>query len=306
MSASAINLEILEILDTIDRRGSFSNAAEELGKVPSALSYSIQKLEEKLDISIFTRQGRRSVLTPAGKLLLDEGRQLLIASKNLEQEAKRVATGWETRIRIALETMQNTRQVFEAVQGFLHEHPSIELEISEEVMGGAWEALIHDRVDLVIGATNPIPKSQGIRTLVFGKMQRVIAVSSDHPLAQFWGSISATELSRHRQVIIHDSSQVDVPRSSEMYSDNKRFYVQSMAMKVEAQRAGIGFGFVPYELVKDYLATGEMKVLNVDNHSNLYKSHIAWKLANRGKGLKKLIELLTNEQPNTTQEVFDY
>jgi len=77
-------------------------------------------------------------------------------------------------------------------------------------------------------------------------------------------------------------------------------------MKVEAQRAGIGFGFVPYELVKDYLATGEMKVLNVDSHSNLYESHIAWKLANRGKGLKKLIELLTNEQPNTTQEVFDY
>lgn len=306
MSLSAINLEALEILDAIDRRGSFSSAAEELGKVPSALSYSIQKLEERLNIAIFTRQGRRSVLTPAGKVLLEEGRQLLIACKNLEQEAKRVATGWETRIRIAIETMQDRNRVFEKLQAFLLEHPSIEIETSEEVMGGAWEALIHDRVDLVVGATNPVPKSRGIRTLAFGKMQRVIAVSSSHPLAQFWGVISANELARHRQVIIHDSSQIEVPRSSELYSENNRFYVQSMAMKIEAQRAGIGFGFLPYELIKDYLASGEMRVLNVENHSNTYDAHLAWKLSNRGKGLKKIVSMLTSESSDNAQEVFDY
>lgn len=306
MKNSAISLDVLEILDAIDRRGSFSSAAEELGKVPSALSYSIQKLEEKLDISVFIRQGRKSVLTPAGKLLLTEGRQLLIASKNLEQNVKRAATGWETRIRIALETLQAPEPIFEKIHHFLLDHPSIEIEISEEVMGGAWEALTQDRADLVVGATDPIPQSQGIRTLAYGKMQRVIAVSIKHPLAQFWGSISTSELNNHRQVIIHDSSQVNVPRSSEMYSDNKRFYVHNMAMKVEAQRAGIGFGFVPYELVRKYLANGEMKVLNIEGQSNYGEAHIAWKFANRGKGLKKLVQLLTEEQPEPPQEAFDY
>ena len=79
-----------------------------------------------------------------------------------------------------------------------------------------------------------------------------------------------------------------------------------MAMKIEAQHAGIGFGFVPYELVKGYLAAGEMKVLNVENHSNTYESHIAWKIANRGKGIKKIISLLTSESLTSSQEVFDY
>lgn len=306
MSAPLINLETLEILDAIDRRGSFAGAAEELGKVPSALSYSVQKLEEQLDVSIFTRLGRRSVLTPAGKTLLSKGRQLLIASRNLGQEVKQVATGWETRIRIGLETMQATGSIFDALHEFLIQHPSVEVEVTEEVMGGAWEALIQDRVDLVIGAKEPIPQSQGIRTLAYQKTQPVMAVSSDHPLAQFWGTISAAELSHHRQIIIRDSSETGVPRSSEIFTEKKRLYVHNMAMKIEAQRAGLGFGFVPYEMIKSDLAAGKMKVLNVEGYGLYYESFLAWKLANRGNGIKKMIELLSGEEKPTAQSSFEY
>ena len=42
----ALTLEAIRVLDAIDRRGSFAAAADELGKVPSALSYTVQKLEE--------------------------------------------------------------------------------------------------------------------------------------------------------------------------------------------------------------------------------------------------------------------
>lgn len=306
MGLSVLSLETLEILDAIDRRGSFASAAEELGKVPSALSYSVQKLEERLDVSIFTRQGRKSVLTPAGKTLLAKGRQLLAESKNLEQEVKQVATGWETRIRIALETLQATEHIFSCIETFLEGHPSIEIELTEEVMGGAWEALIQDRVDLVIGATPPIPKSQGIRVLPYKKSQRVMAVSVGHPLAQFWETISASELANHRQVIIHDSSQSRVPRSSEIYADKKKFYVHNMAMKIEAQKAGIGFGFVPYELIKDHLASGEMKILNIEGDTTHYDSFLAWKVTNHGKGIKKIVGLLTEGRPKTAQRAFEY
>ena len=70
---SPITIEVLETLDAIERRGSFAKAAEELNKATSAISYIVQKLEEQLDIAVFQRQGRRSVLTPAGRLVLEEG-----------------------------------------------------------------------------------------------------------------------------------------------------------------------------------------------------------------------------------------
>ena len=80
---SPITIEALKVLDVIDRRGSYAAAAEELNKVPSALSYVMQKLEEQLDVTLFQKQGRRAVLTPAGRHLLEQGRELLNAIERL-------------------------------------------------------------------------------------------------------------------------------------------------------------------------------------------------------------------------------
>ena len=56
-----ITLEALLVLDVIDSRDSFAAAAEQLNKVPSALSYIVQKLEEQLSVTLLVLQGRRSV-----------------------------------------------------------------------------------------------------------------------------------------------------------------------------------------------------------------------------------------------------
>ncbi|MFQ3172516.1 MAG: DNA-binding transcriptional LysR family regulator, partial [Oleispira sp.] len=87
-SRNPITIEVLETLDAIDRRGSYAKAAEELNKATSAVSYAVQKLEEQLDIALFQRQGRRSVLTPAGQLILQEGRKILLATSRLANTAK--------------------------------------------------------------------------------------------------------------------------------------------------------------------------------------------------------------------------
>lgn len=73
----ALSLESLEVLDAIERKGSFAAAAQELGKVPSALTYVVRKLEDDLDVLLFDRRRHRAELTPAGRALLDEGRHLL-------------------------------------------------------------------------------------------------------------------------------------------------------------------------------------------------------------------------------------
>ena len=41
-----ISIDALQALDAIDRKGSFAAAATTLHKVPSALTYTIKKLEE--------------------------------------------------------------------------------------------------------------------------------------------------------------------------------------------------------------------------------------------------------------------
>jgi hypothetical protein len=46
-----LNLDVLLILDALDKHGSFATAAESLFKTPAALSYMIQKLENDLNIT---------------------------------------------------------------------------------------------------------------------------------------------------------------------------------------------------------------------------------------------------------------
>ena len=73
----ALTPDALAMIDTIARTGSFAAAARELGKVPSALTYSVRQLEEALDVLLFDRRSRQAKFTAAGEELLNEGRRLL-------------------------------------------------------------------------------------------------------------------------------------------------------------------------------------------------------------------------------------
>lgn len=104
----ALTLEALRVMDAIDRRGSFAAAADELGRVPSALSYTMQKLEEELDVVLFDRSGHRTKFTNVGRMLLERGRVLLEAADKLTTDAEALARGWETHLTIVTEALVPT------------------------------------------------------------------------------------------------------------------------------------------------------------------------------------------------------
>ena len=98
-----IRLDALETIDAIDRYGSFAAAAAALYRVPSAVSYTISQLESELGVALFDRSGHRAVLTPAGRLVLDEGRRILTATRALGVAARRLGDHWEPELRVAFD-----------------------------------------------------------------------------------------------------------------------------------------------------------------------------------------------------------
>lgn len=295
---SPITIEVLETLDAIDRRGSYAKASEELNKATSAVSYAVQKLEEQLGIALFQRQGRRSVLTPAGQLILEEGRNILLATARLANSAKEVATGWEPKIRIAMESTLNTALFFQVLADFLSEHENVEIDLVESVLNGGWEALDQDRVELLIGAPGPVPLQKGFRAVAIGDSDLVPVIATAHNYA---GRAQVPEalaeiLPRLRRIITHDTSLLEISRSAglgivEQSAAGQNFYVQNMDQKVEAIVAGIGIGHVPRKRVQHYLDSGQLQELKLANISN-HDYFMAWKISNKGKGLQELTQLL--------------
>jgi DNA-binding transcriptional LysR family regulator len=292
-SRNPISIEVLEILDAIDRRGSFAKAAEELNKATSALSYAIQKLEEQLDIALFQRQGRRSVLTPAGQLVLEQGRIILQASTRLASMAREVATGWETRIRIGVESIAPAQTFFTVLAVFLQDFPGIEIDVSECVLNGGWEALENNRVDLLVGAPGPVPQQKGIRAVQLGDNDLVPVIAARHPQAGLAADRDAVmrALPGLRRVVTHDTSQMDITRSEGLSSEGRLLYVQNIDQKVQAILSGVGIGNLPKSRIDHYLERGELVILNMETVSK-HGNFLAWKISNKGRGLQALSRML--------------
>ena len=115
-SRGALTPDALTMMDAIARTGSFAAAARELGKVPSALTYSVRQLEEALDVLLFDRGSRQARFTSAGEELLTEGRRLLAQMDAVAHRVKRVASGWETQLTVAVDSVISRITVFEPIR----------------------------------------------------------------------------------------------------------------------------------------------------------------------------------------------
>lgn len=295
MNTPPLSIEALIVLDAIEYRGSYAAAAEQLNKVPSALSYIVQKLEEQLNVTIFVRQGRRSVLTPAGKHLLIEGRKILLAMNALSEQTQTIANGWEPKIRIACDSIVDIEPIFCGIQRFLIEHENIEIDVQEEVMNGTWEALMEDKVDLAIGAPEPVPAQKGIRAIKMKSLENILVVGQSHALAKTKSPIHTRELSKYRNVVVHDSAKNEIPWSVNIIEGSKRFYVSTVIHKVDAIISGIGIGYLPKYLAQKYITSEQLIEIALIDKKPPQDLFMAWKITNKGKGLGKLREILLDE-----------
>jgi len=285
-----LTLEALTVLEAIDRKGSFAAAADELHRVPSAITYAIQKLEEDLGVLLFDRSGHRASLTDAGRELLREGRQLLQAATELESRVKRVATGYEVELRIAVDDIIPKERLYPLLQDFYREACGTRLRLLTEVYGGAWDALVTGRADLVLGAPGEGPAGGGYSTRPLGTVEWQFMVAPSHPLAQAPEPIPPEEILKYRSIAAADSSRNLPPRTSGLLSGQDVLTVPDMRDKIAFQRAGFGVGYLPVHMVRAEVAAGMLVVKQVLEPKAVGQVFIAWRTADNGKALRWFLE----------------
>lgn len=283
-----LTLESLEVLDAIDRKGSFAAAADSLYKVQSKVSYTVRKLEEDIGVRLFYKEGRRSVLTPAGRVLLEQGRELLQAAESIVENTRQTASGWESSLSIAVDSVLDSSRLYPLLEEFDRLNPTIEINLYEEVLGGSWEAVSEGKANLVIGAPEVPINHQGLEIARIGEVEWVFAVSKGHPLARK-NILTEADIQPYRAVVVRDSSKHLPPLTRRVFYKQAHVIVPTVADKIQAQIAGVGVGFLPELRIQHFLESGELIKLEVDDavgSSSFSPLHIAWKKANHGKALK--------------------
>ncbi|TRZ99193.1 MAG: LysR family transcriptional regulator, partial [Rhodocyclaceae bacterium] len=143
--------DALAMLQTIASSGSFAAAARASNMVPSALTYRVRQMEDALDVLLFDRSSRQARLTEAGAELLREGTRLLADIDAVANRVKRVATGWESQLTIAVDSIINRATLMELCETFFSLSPPTRLKLRDETLSGTLEALTSGQADLVLG-----------------------------------------------------------------------------------------------------------------------------------------------------------
>ncbi len=287
-----LSLDALQVVDAIDRGGSFAAAAKELFRVPSTISYAVGRLEEDLGIRVFERAGPRVTLTEAGRALLDEGRHLLLAARDLEHKVRRVASGWEAEFSIGLDVLFPAMLLADDIRAFYQVTDSTRLRLSGEALSGSWEALLDRRADFVVGAAGEGPPGGGYSTEPLGTLEFVFAVAPTHPLAALQRPLRKDDLISQRMVSVADSARRLAPRTVGLLMGQDTLTVQGMIDKFNFQLAGLGAGYLPRSWAQPAIDAGRLVEKPVEETRPPESFCFAWRTGERGAALGWWVERL--------------
>jgi DNA-binding transcriptional LysR family regulator len=281
-----LSLDALQILDAIDRRGSFAAAGKALHKVPSTISYTVSKLEEDLGVQLFDRVGPRAHLTLAGEALLEEGRHLLRAARELEMRVRRVASGWEAELTVAVDSMFVPALLAEDVRAFNAVAEQTRMRLISESLSGTWEALLDRRADLLVGAAGEGPSGGGYVVEPMGVVRFVFAVAPSHPLAAASEPLGREQLATHCAIAVADSARRLLPRTVGLLMGQETVTVPDMVSKFRLQCAGLGFGFLPEPYVQQAVRDGRLVIRQVEEPKPDETFWLAWRTGEEGAALR--------------------
>jgi len=285
MSKHSITLDALRTIEAINQQGSFAAAAKILYKVPSALTYTIGKLESDLGVLLFDRSKQRAILTAAGKLVLEHGRELLIASSALEDAVQQLDTGWETHLMITHDTLVPTSVIFSLVKAFGQLNKMTEVRVNEEVLSGAWQSLLSNQAQIVVGASGELPKGN-FNVIEIAQVDFCFALALDHPLASKNEPITAGDIKQYPSIVVADSATSYASRNTGLLDSRRMIKVSSMAAKITAQQMGLGVGFLPRHLIQDHLHRGELVIKSCEVPRHPEFIYLAWHKDLTGKALQ--------------------
>jgi len=124
----------------------------------------------------------------------------------------------------------------------------------------------------------------------------LLCVSKDHPLAKM-EQVSQDKLQEYVELSVHDSSEQDDYDVEHLhFGGEKMFFLSDFQSKKQALLQGIGFGWMPYYLVKEDLEKNSLTEINYSHESRFsFTPYLVWRAEKElGKTAKKFIELISD------------
>ena len=291
MNLSNCDFGLLFLFKTCVEAKSFSKASEIMSVKQPAISYSMKKLEELLNVKLFDRGNYGIKLTEEGKILYE---YVTLANNNIlsglsivdELSRKEII---ELRIGVSLnlaltyisETLQKLKKVFPKIRVSIYSK-------DEEIM---LKLLQEKKLDVVVfnsSRNNVIP---GL-TIKRIKNNEIVCAGTKDYLKLVEGKNKNVTIP-----LISPSNSTNLAKElTNSYIEQNIEFIDfitchSAVVAKELILSGIGIGYINKETIKNELKSGELVVINQTNNIGTYSIDLATQEKNLNVVIKQFIKI---------------
>ena len=254
------NLNDLQAFVTVARERSFTRAAAQLGMSRSALSHAMRTMEERLGVRLLTRTTRSVSTTDAGARLLAS------VAPRLQEIDFELGSLTALRdkpagtVRITAHDHATVTALWPRLLPLMKEYPDVQIEISVDY---AMRDIAAHRFDAGVRTGNRVDKDM-IAVPIAPPLRMAVAASPDY-LAGRALPKTPQDLTQHRCVNLR------LPTLGGLYAWDFQRKGQSLNVRVQGQATfnntflmlqaavdGMGFAYVPYDIIEPHLAAGRL------------------------------------------------
>jgi len=244
----AIKIETLRCFVTVAELGNISDAAERLGRTPSAISMTLKQFEEDLGAPLF-ESDRKNRLTALGRFTLGEARREVDRFTRCIDNITGFAQAKIGFVRVGSVPSVAAAVLPHLVQVFVADRPEVVIHVQDMASTTIQRNIEMDKLDLGIGSCpgdGPTIRSREVFSDDFG-----VVCHPDHPLAGETRIFDWAALEDYRLISNASSDQITAPAFRRL-DDAAQLKVRNTASVLGMVRAGVGITVLPRLAVEGY------------------------------------------------------
>lgn len=243
-----MNIGKYETLMAVVEAGSLTRAAQSLGCTQSAVSHSIDSLEQELGFALLKR-GRSGVrLTGEGERLIGAVRNLLNSAEQLAQTAASIRGLESGTVRIGSFTSVAVHWLPPVLKEFQKDYPQVEFKLLNGDYHDVEQWLMEGSID--IGFVN-VPSAVDCECIPLME-DRLLAILPRHSRFESYPRFPLVECETEPFISLLESSDHDARRALEAagVKPNVRFYTKDDYAIIAMVEQGLGISIMPELLLK--------------------------------------------------------
>ncbi|WP_192954817.1 LysR family transcriptional regulator [Gallaecimonas mangrovi] len=243
-------LEQWALLKSVIDCGSIARAAEHNNRSQPAVSYQLNKLQERLGVTLLTLKGRKLELTAQGQLLLEQATLLMDSWQDLERQAASLKAGDRPFVNLVVDSIFPKAPLFAGLKRFHQQFPHTQVHVIESIKDEGMLQITEQNGDLYLVSLADNSKLE--KTFVTS-VPFVLVAHKDHPLMAVPSSLRPAHLTRYPLIQVVDKhTQLAGKQQSS-------WFFNAISSAIDAVLEQLGYGWLPAHAVAALLAEGTLQ-----------------------------------------------